>query len=210
MNDHEHVENVPLIEDSLALDLANTHYTVRGAVREGLASPSALDGWLQRIRPRLTHTPASEALVVGEGDLAEFLALRSAIRSIAGSLAAADSGDGAAGERAVDEAAVDLLNAHAGILRTWQSLALSIGSVPSAVSRSEGSGVGGVLGEIAADAIAIFGTDRLTTLRACQAPGCPLFFLKDHPRREWCRPSCGTRVRAARAYRKRTGLVVED
>jgi len=37
-----------------------------------------------------------------------------------------------------------------------------------------------------------------------QAPGCALFFLKDHPRRERCNPACGNRVRAARAYRKQT------
>jgi predicted RNA-binding Zn ribbon-like protein len=41
-----------------------------------------------------------------------------------------------------------------------------------------------------------------------QAPGCALFFLKDHPRRERCNPACGNRVRAARAYRKRTNPAI--
>ena len=39
-------------------------------------------------------------------------------------------------------------------------------------------------------------------LRACHAPGCVLYFLKDHPRREWCSTACGNRARAARHYRR--------
>jgi predicted RNA-binding Zn ribbon-like protein len=39
-------------------------------------------------------------------------------------------------------------------------------------------------------------------LRACGAPGCVKFFVKDHPRREWCCDHCGNRARAARHYRR--------
>lgn len=39
-------------------------------------------------------------------------------------------------------------------------------------------------------------------LRACYAPGCVLYFVADHPRREWCGVACGNRVRAARHYRR--------
>ncbi|MYS74029.1 hypothetical protein GTY88_26960, partial [Streptomyces sp. SID5926] len=35
-------------------------------------------------------------------------------------------------------------------------------------------------------------------LRACHAPRCVRYFLKEHPRQEWCRPSCGNRARVAR------------
>lgn len=37
-------------------------------------------------------------------------------------------------------------------------------------------------------------------LRACHAPGCVLYFVKTHPRREWCSIACGNRARAARHY----------
>ncbi|WP_225993278.1 CGNR zinc finger domain-containing protein [Actinomadura rudentiformis] len=43
--------------------------------------------------------------------------------------------------------------------------------------------------------------DRLQ-LRACLAPGCVLYFLKNHPRREWCTAACGNRARGARHYRR--------
>lgn len=56
------------------------------------------------------------------------------------------------------------------------------------------------LGMVAAQAV-----DLLTQpgrLRACRAPGCVLYFVQDHPRREWCSTTCGNRARAARHYRR--------
>jgi len=47
----------------------------------------------------------------------------------------------------------------------------------------------------------LVGEDRVN-LRACYAPGCVLYFVKDHPRREWCSHACGNRARAARHYRR--------
>jgi predicted RNA-binding Zn ribbon-like protein len=39
-------------------------------------------------------------------------------------------------------------------------------------------------------------------IRACQAPGCVLFFLAERRRRDWCSPACGNRARVARHYRR--------
>jgi predicted RNA-binding Zn ribbon-like protein len=41
-----------------------------------------------------------------------------------------------------------------------------------------------------------------TQLRTCQAPRCVLYFVKEHPRQEWCSTACGNRARAARHYRE--------
>ncbi|MFF8573484.1 CGNR zinc finger domain-containing protein [Streptomyces sp. NPDC015408] len=46
------------------------------------------------------------------------------------------------------------------------------------------------------------GPDR-QRLRACHAPRCVRYFLKDHPRQEWCKPSCGNRARVARHQQRR-------
>ncbi|NEB10885.1 hypothetical protein G3I32_18895, partial [Streptomyces coelicoflavus] len=50
------------------------------------------------------------------------------------------------------------------------------------------------------------GPDR-QRLRACHAPRCVRYFLKEHPRQEWCKPSCGNRARVARHQERhrRTG-----
>ncbi|MBJ3812478.1 CGNR zinc finger domain-containing protein [Streptomyces flavofungini] len=48
------------------------------------------------------------------------------------------------------------------------------------------------------------GPDR-ERLRACHAPRCVRYFLKDHPRQEWCRPACGNRARVARHHERNRG-----
>lgn len=61
------------------------------------------------------------------------------------------------------------------------------------------------LGTLAAGGAALI-ADPARPLRACRAPGCVLYFVRDHPRREWCSVGCGNRERAARHYRRsRTG-----
>ena len=70
------------------------------------------------------------------------------------------------------------------------------------VERAETSGGSDALlvSAIANEAIELFGPWDDLDLRACLAPGCVLYFIKDHPRREWCSNGCGNRARAARHY----------
>lgn len=46
-------------------------------------------------------------------------------------------------------------------------------------------------------------------LRACHAPGCVLYFVQQHARREWCSPECGNRVRVARHYARHRDAAVQ-
>ncbi len=62
-----------------------------------------------------------------------------------------------------------------------------------------------VIAALAADAIELLTGPHRDDLRACQAPGCVLMFLKRHPRREWCSNACGNRARQARHYRRSRG-----
>jgi predicted RNA-binding Zn ribbon-like protein len=55
------------------------------------------------------------------------------------------------------------------------------------------------LADVAYEAQHLLGENG-STLRACRAPGCVLYFAKTHPRREWCSVACGNRARAARHY----------
>ncbi|HZC54088.1 MAG TPA: CGNR zinc finger domain-containing protein [Mycobacterium sp.] len=43
----------------------------------------------------------------------------------------------------------------------------------------------------------VLGGSGAGRLRCCEAPGCINYYLKDHPRRSWCSPKCGNRVRIA-------------
>ena len=58
------------------------------------------------------------------------------------------------------------------------------------------------LAAVATDAVHLLTVPNATQLRACQAPGCVLYFVKSHPHREWCSEACGNRVRAARHYQR--------
>jgi predicted RNA-binding Zn ribbon-like protein len=48
----------------------------------------------------------------------------------------------------------------------------------------------------------LFSQDARHQLRACLAPGCVVYFIKNHPRREWCSAGCGNRARSARHYQR--------
>jgi predicted RNA-binding Zn ribbon-like protein len=59
------------------------------------------------------------------------------------------------------------------------------------------------LAAVATEAIDLLTGPDAQLLRACHAPGCVIYFVKDHSRREWCSTACGNRVRAARHYSRR-------
>jgi predicted RNA-binding Zn ribbon-like protein len=69
-------------------------------------------------------------------------------------------------------------------------------------SWNECSAVTAGLARVAQESIALLGGADAAKLRACYAPGCVLYFVKTHPRREWCSVTCGNRARAARHYDK--------
>ena len=68
---------------------------------------------------------------------------------------------------------------------------LTWGAEPSRVARSGHSDVLAVLSRIAEQGVELFTGPRRASLRACHAPGCVLYFVRDHPRREWCSAGCG-------------------
>ncbi|GAB2893272.1 hypothetical protein GCM10027074_71620 [Streptomyces deserti] len=55
---------------------------------------------------------------------------------------------------------------------------------------------------LAQAAIAFLASPDRERLRACHAPRCARYFLKEHPRQEWCEPSCGNRARVARHHER--------
>lgn len=59
-----------------------------------------------------------------------------------------------------------------------------------------------VLASIAQQSIGLLTGEDQRRLRACRAPGCVQYFVKDRLRPEWCSSSCGNRARAARHYRR--------
>ncbi len=167
--------------------LMNTVWANRSQIHDDLTTVSGLRDFL--------GVPADQ------GDLEAFRALRQALRDLAGVLT--EDTRAVAQNRDLERAAAEV-NRAARSARQWPQLAVRDGELLRD-NESEGPLAVQALASIAAEAVELFTGENRVLLRACYAPGCVLYFVKDHPRREWCSPGCGNRVRAARHYRRNRG-----
>jgi predicted RNA-binding Zn ribbon-like protein len=169
---------VPLLNHGRALDLLNTVWADRSGVHDALGDTALAGDWAGSVL-----TDAGAVTLRG---------LRDALRI----LAAERTGDPrpvATGHQERVVAAVAAVNAVSALAPRWPVLA--DGNLEFA---SQASGEDRLLGELAGEGVRFFADEP--ELRACLAPGCVLYFVKDHPRREWCSTACGNRARAARHY----------
>jgi len=194
MTEAGYAGGAPILGEGLALDLMNTFYASRGKPAEGVGSTEHANAWVQQLADRLTAAgaPSARTARLGEADLSSLLALREAVRGVAGALVEAG---------APDRQDLDDVNRMAALSPHWTAIAWDGGV--SKATQTAGAPAAQVLSALANDAIDLFTGSNASRLRLCERPGCVLFFLKDHPRREWCTPACGARVRAARSYEKR-------
>ncbi|HEX5403430.1 MAG TPA: CGNR zinc finger domain-containing protein [Pseudonocardiaceae bacterium] len=173
----------PLLGEPLPVELMNTVWADRDGVHDALTEVSDLAGWLSA--KGLPHT---------EPSLDGFRALRDALRVLAAEVT--DDTRPIADPGRDVRRAVDTLNTLCAATPSWSRLNWS-------TSRAERVSAGDpALSEVAEAAAAFFGSVRGAELRACYAPGCVLYFVRDHPRRQWCSAGCGNRARVARHYAK--------
>jgi predicted RNA-binding Zn ribbon-like protein len=83
----------------------------------------------------------------------------------------------------------------------WSQLVWG-GSDPVRVTRSAQAPGEVALSAVAEAAVRLFGGSDRPAIRACPGPACVLYFVRDHPRREWCSAACGNRARVARHYQR--------
>jgi predicted RNA-binding Zn ribbon-like protein len=177
------------VTEPVSVEFANTRHAVRGEIIDGIADRSQLDAWLTGHGSRLGVRPPRRPAV------GEFRQLRDAIRALF---------DAATTGHAPPRDALALVNVASAGGQVHPELRWGRADAPEAVIRSDaGTATADALAALARDAIAILGGPLRERLRRCGRPGCVLFFVKDHPRREWCSNACGNRVRAARHYRRR-------
>jgi len=137
-----------------------------------------------------------------DGELAVTRDLRDAVRRLAAYVTRDDRPFAAAAITDV-AAALGQLNSIAAELPA-PCLALRDGRLEAGVHEGPSPVTAG-LARVAEQAVALLGGADAASLRACYAPGCVLYFVKTHPRREWCSVACGNRVRAARHYQRARG-----
>ncbi|MER7892595.1 ABATE domain-containing protein [Micromonospora sp. NPDC094482] len=186
------VPNLLLPREPVPIRLMNTVWAVRTRRHDGLTTPGELATWLTAVEQ------PEEAIAPDAADLERFRALRDALRRLAADLTG-DTRPYAESTDAELNDAVTIVNQAAAQAPNWSQLARRDGNLELAPVGSARV-TQRLLASIAHEAIALLtGPDR-DKLRACYAPNCVLFFLQDQPRREWCSPVCGNRVRAARHY----------
>jgi len=202
----------PLLGEPLPVELMNTVWADRDGLHDELRDAAALAAWLQAVAGRFAADAADGgpglAVVLPGGrpgrELAgQFRELRDGLRGLAAAVTA-DPRARAAGTGTPDvAAAVRAVNAACARAPLWSRLTWSgtLGA-PVRTLRSAGTGPEAALSWIAEEAVLLFTGPDAGRLRACPGPGCVLYFVRAHPRREWCSAVCGNRARVARHYQR--------
>jgi predicted RNA-binding Zn ribbon-like protein len=188
--------DAPLLGEPLPVELMNTIWADRDGVHDALGDTAAAGAWLRETHERLGASLPSRITPTVADDLRR---LRDALRRLAAT-ATADDRPAAASALAGRRQAVATLNRTAALAPAWSALAW--GDEPAAVRRSAQPPAQQAVSAIAEAGIGLFSGPEREQLRACHGPGCVLYFVRDHPRREWCSATCGNRARVARHYQR--------
>ncbi|MDT7843175.1 CGNR zinc finger domain-containing protein [Streptomyces justiciae] len=182
----------------LALDLALTiRHDGHGGVADDLTDPAGLTAWVQ------AHPDTvAPGFTAGDAELAAVRELRAAVRALFARAVrpGAPSPADAARLMPVPDA-VDLLNTAAARTPTVLVLHWAEDAEP-VVEHRVSDGEDDLAAVLARAAISFLAGPDRNRLRACHAPRCVRYFLKEHPRQEWCKPACGNRARVARHHER--------
>jgi predicted RNA-binding Zn ribbon-like protein len=181
-----------LPDESEPVRLMSTIWADTAGVHDDLLAPPDLDAWLDAIGADRAGAEATDS------QLTHARALRDAVRRLAAEVTQ-DTRDAAMSPVGVQQA-VASVNASISRLPTPR-LEINKGQL----QRNPGDGespISAALAHVAERSSQLLTGESATALRACHAPGCVLYFVKSHPRREWCSVTCGNRARAARHYDK--------
>ena len=198
--------SAPLLGEPLPVEFMNTIWADQDGVHDALETPQQAADWLVAVIDRLdvpvTADPATDPVTQMAQTWRLARDLRDALRYLA---AEAADDDRPAVASVVNDAqrAVTLVNKAAALAPRWSALQLPAhGAPPTLVTKTAKSAQDAAISQIADNAIALLSGELGPRLRACHAPGCVLYFVKQHARREWCSAGCGNRARVARHYQR--------
>ncbi|MET9527167.1 CGNR zinc finger domain-containing protein [Streptomyces coeruleorubidus] len=191
----------PISRDArLALDLALTvRHDGNGGVADDLTEPAGLTAWV-RANPEVL--PDAGRFTADAAQLAAVRDLRAAVRALFARAVRPGEPSPADATRLLPvPEAVRRLNEAAARTPTVPVLDWPEGAGPDVRPQPVRRG-DDLTAALAHAVIAFLASPDRDRLRACHAPRCVRYFLKDHPRQEWCTPSCGNRARVARHHRR--------
>ncbi|MEW1839247.1 ABATE domain-containing protein [Nonomuraea angiospora] len=182
---------------SLTLEFVSTIRAERSGLVDRLADTDGMTAWVR------THAPDLGDLTVTEELRQETVRLRQAVRALfARAVAPGPPSRADAASLPGFEESLALVNATALAAPTAPQLRWNgEPSLDTAPATEAGPGAR-LLARLATAAVEFLAGPDRTLVRTCQAPRCVLYFVKEHPRQEWCSTGCGNRARAARHYRE--------
>ena len=159
-----------LPDEPVPVRLMNTIWADRAGVHDDLSNPADLAAWLQ------SAYPAARPPAVTRRQLSDARQLRDALRRIA-AFVTADTRQAAASTIDDIDEAIEIVNRAATASPTIPRLTRDRGRLHQITAADEPT-VATALAAIAIAAIDLFAGEDTPTLRACQAPGCVLYFIK--------------------------------
>ncbi|ADI04202.1 hypothetical protein SBI_01081 [Streptomyces bingchenggensis BCW-1] len=192
--------------DRLALALAVTiRHDGNGGVADDLTAPEGLTDWVRELAEPLRDALDAEDFTADTAALDAVRELRAAVRALFARAVRPGPPSSADAHRLLPEdQAMARLNAAAARAPGAPRLEWPDGGAPVVrAARPPGfTDADRLVAALARDAIGFLAGPERERLRACPAPRCVRYFVKDHPRQEWCKPSCGNRARVARHHRR--------
>jgi predicted RNA-binding Zn ribbon-like protein len=193
----------------LALELAGTiRHDGNGGVADDLGTPAELSSWMRTqqalLEPQMTGT---QLFTPDEHTLGAVVAVRTAVRALLARAVAPAAPSRADADRLPKAAdALEHLNRVAAKVPTILSLdwPADAGQVPNMrfTVASAADPVQRLSSILAREAMLFLADADSRLLAACSAPRCVRYFLKEHGRQEYCKPSCSNRARVARHYQR--------
>ncbi|MEV4243911.1 ABATE domain-containing protein [Streptosporangium canum] len=182
--------------------------TVR-ATRSGLLDTlSDVEGMTEWGRAHAAELGISAGFTATEDLWREVVELRQAVRALLARAVAPGPASSADADRLPGfTESLDLVNAAAlaaplAPRLDWPAEGAPVATSVPAGERAESPRIRAAL---ATSAIELLAGPAREQLRACPAPRCVLYFVKEHSRQEWCSVGCGNRARAARHYHQHKG-----
>lgn len=191
-----------ILGEPLPVELMNTVRGGRGEVRDALDTDESVLAWLNAMAERILAESGAHTIAFSLHDARavadDLRALRDALRCLAAETTD-DPRPPTSGTTHTQ--AVATINTLA---RIRAELVWPVSEEPTRTVTARGSQARLTVGLIARQAVDFFGGPHRHQLRACLASHCVLYFVKEHPRREWCTPKCGNRARVKRHYDRQT------
>lgn len=205
--------------DHLALELAVTiRHDGHGGVADDLTEPAGLTGWVRAhagdLHTDLAAGPYTAAtFTADDAVLAAVVEVRSAVRALfARAVLPGPPSSADAGRLPTAGQALDRLNAAAALVPITPRLDWPQDGAPAQSRTVAGAPAPADLlaAALARHAIGFLAGPERELLRACPAPRCVRYFVKEHARQEWCKPSCGNRARVARHHARQRAAAGGD